>query len=270
MFKSLSTNLTGIMAYQQSLNNIANNVSNVNTAGFRGRTVSFSDLIYRELRDRRMHVSPIEGELEPQNGRGVRVSSSTTSFVQGSLAQTDRALDFGIQGDGFFRLVRPDGSFAYTRSGSFNIDSTGSIVTSHGDYLDLPFNISELLGEGEDAELPPGELVVNPEGVAFWDDGGDEPVLLGQIQLYKFINTAGLISDNGLRFTETETSGAAIEGAPGEEGFGIIRQRFIELSNLNLGEEMVNMLIAQRSLQSNIRALMTSDELWAYTLQVRG
>ena len=269
MFRSLSTNLTGIMAYQNSLNNIANNISNINTTGYRGSTVSFSDLIYRELRDRRMHVSPIEGELEPQNGKGVRVSSSTTSFIQGSLSMTDRDLDLAIDGDGFFRLVRPDGSFAYTRSGSFIMNPMGDILNSQGDYLDVPFDMSDLMETGEDAELPPGKLVVNPEGVAFWDDGGDDPVLLGQIQLYKFINTAGLLSDNGLRFVETETSGAAVEGFSGDEGFGVVRQKFIELSNLNLGEEMVNMLVTQRSLQSNIRALMTSDELWAYTLQAK-
>ncbi len=269
MFRSLSTNLSGILAYQQSLNNIANNISNVNTAGFRSSTVSFSDLIYRELRERRMHVSPIEGELEPQNGKGVRISSSTDSFVQGSLAQTQRDLDLAIQGDGFFRIIRPDGSFAYTRSGSFIMDPAGNILTVQGDSLDLPFSIADLTGAGEDAELPPGKLVVSSEGAAYWDNGDENPVYLGQIQLYKFVNTAGLLSENGLRYTETEVSGAAVEGLPGEDGFGVVRQRFIELSNANLAAEMVNMLISQRSLQSNIRALMTSDELWAYTLQVR-
>lgn len=267
MFQSLYTNLTGIRAYQQSLEQVSNNISNLNTAAYKGAHAAFSDLIYREIYDRRMHAAPDAGALEPQLGKGTRVSAQTSEFAQGTLSQSGRALDLAIEGEGFFRVVKPDDTVAYTRNGSFYLDAAGNIVTAGGDFLDVPFNLAGLMGEADGEERPLGSLVITGDGMAYREVEGEEREELGQIQLFKFVNKDGLVSDRGGQYMEAETSGAPLAGVPGEEGFGEIRQKYLELSNVNLSEEMVHMIVMQRALQSNIRALMTSDELWTLTLQ---
>lgn len=267
MFRALCTNLSGIKAFQHSLDQLSNNISNIDTTAYKGSQVNFSDLIYREIADRRKPAAPDEGALDPQLGKGVRVSANTHSFEPGTLIKTDRALDMAIEGDGFFRVVKPgDDTVAYTRNGSFYLDASGDIVTAQGDFLDVPFNLAALAGE-EGEERPPGELEISGEGMVYWNAEDGEREELGQIQLYKFVNKDGLVSDAGGQFFESETSGEPIEGFPGEDGFGEVRHKFQESSNINLSQEMVHMIVTQRALQSNIRGLMTSDELWSLTLQ---
>lgn len=269
MFRSLCNNLTGMLAFQYAMEQSANNISNINTTAYKGSQAKFSDLIYREVQDRRLPVSSAMGTIPPQGGKGVRVSSLTTSFSQGTLTQSLRPLDLALEGEGFFRVLRADDTVAYTRNGSFYIDNEGNIVTAQGDYLDVPFNLSDLIADMDGEEQPLGELVISDEGVAFWVIQGQEPVELGRIQLYRFVNTAGLVADRSGQYLESEVSGEALEGLPGEDGFGKVRQYFLEGSNVDLSEEMVRLIISQRALQSNIRATITTDELWALTIHAK-
>ena len=266
MFRSLCNNLTGMRAFQYSLEQIADNMSNINTSGYKAAHASFSDLLYRNVQDRRLPAAPGAGALDPQGGKGVRVSSLTTSFAQGSLAQGSRPLDLAIEGEGFFRIIRPDNTVAYTRNGSFYLDEAANIVTAEGDFLDIPFNLSAVL---QDVNDDLGTLVITEEGTAFWVVKDSAPIELGNIQLYRFINPAGLIADRNGQYIQSAESGGALAGVPGQVGYGKIRQQYLERSNVDLAEEMVHLITSQRALQSNIRALMTTDELWALTLYVK-
>lgn len=266
MFRSLCNNLTGMRAFQYSLEQIADNMSNINTSGYKAAHASFSDLLYRNVQDRRLPAAPAAGALDPQGGKGVRVSSLTTSFAQGTLVQGGRPLDLAIEGEGFFRIIRPDNTVSYTRNGSFYLDEAGNIVTAQGDFLDVPFNLSAVL---EDLGGDVGSLVITAEGAAYWVVNDSTPLELGNIQLYRFINPAGLVADRDGYYLQSAESGGALAGVPDQVGYGKIRQHYLEQSNVDLAQEMVRLITTQRALQSNIRALMTSDELWAQTLYIK-
>ncbi|NLI69844.1 MAG: flagellar hook-basal body protein [Firmicutes bacterium] len=266
MFRALCNNLTGMRAFQYSLEQIADNMSNINTTGYKASHASFSELLYRNVQDRRLPAAPGAGALDPQAGKGVRISSLTTSFSQGALVQGSRPLDLAIEGEGFFRIIRPDNTVSYTRNGSFYLDEAANIVTAEGDFLDVPFNLSALLRD-MDGDL--GALVITAEGAALWVTEDAAPVELGNIQLYRFINPAGLAADRNGQYLQTAESGGALAGLPGQIGYGKIRQQYLERSNVDLAEEMVRLITTQRALQSNIRALITTDELWALTIYIK-
>ena len=269
MFRAVSNSYTGIKSYQNSLDQTSNNIANVNTNGHKKGHASFNDLLYREINDRRMSVSQDLEAQAPQGGKGSRVSSVTTSFEQGDMKETGRTLDLAIDGEGFFRVIRDDDTVAYTRDGTFFVDSNGDLVNARGDYLDVPFGLSEYtMGDDEDRSV--NNLMVGPDGSVHWKGGDEEePEELGQIELHRFMNPEGLESGGGNNYLETELSGGVLEGNPGEDGFGQIRQGFIEGSNVDLAEEMTNMIKDQSALQSSTRAMRTSDELWTMTLQAK-
>ncbi len=255
MMRALWTAASGMTGQQFNIDTIANNLANVNTTGFKLNRPDFEDLLYQTLR---LAGTPAtEVTVVPtgvQVGHGVRPAATQKIFTQGALQSTGNAADLAIEGDGFFRVLQYDGTYGYTRDGSFKIDSNGQIVNSDG-YRLLP---EIVLPEG----FVPDSLAISQDGrVSVKVGGSDEPVEVGQIELYRFVNPAGLeaIGENLLK--QTNASGEPIAGRPGFEGMGKVLQRFLEMSNVSVVREMVNMIVAQRAYELNSRAIRASDEM---------
>ncbi len=253
MLRALSTASTGMEAQQIFIDNVAHNLANVNTAGFKKARAEFEDLLYEGVTT--FGSSENTGGQRPltsQVGHGVRLAGMQKVFAQGSSRQTESPLDMMIDGDGFFQILLPDGTFAYTRDGSFKIDSEGNVVKSSG-YLMEP-NIA----------IPRETKRVNIAG-----DGVMEAVLtsdpnpqsVGQLELVRFVNPSGLEAVGHNLYKETASSGPPIPGSPGEDGIGNINSGFLELSNVNVIEEMISMITAQRAYELNSKAIQTADEM---------
>lgn len=257
MLRALWTSASGMTAQQTNLDVVSHNIANVNTVGFKKSRANFEDLIYQDIRDPGV-LSSTQNRVPAgiQIGLGVRLSDVSKIFSQGSLVKTDNPLDVAIQGEGFFQIEMPDGSFAYTRAGNFKIDNEGYIVTTEGYRLSPNIQISS------------PETVVNisisPNGfVAVVRMAGGNQITedVGNIRLYRFMNPAGLraIGENLYKFTEA--SGEPIEGDPNQNGFGKLAQGFLEASNVNIVEEMVNLIVAQRAYEVNSKGIITADEM---------
>ena len=253
MMRSLWTAGSGMTAQQFNIDTIANNLANVNTAGFKKSRVDFQDLLYQSVRYAGTPVT--QGAQIPtgiQIGHGVRPVATQKIFTQGTFQQTDNPLDLVIEGEGFFQVLMPDGTVAYTRDGAFKMDGEGRLVTSDGFTL-------------EPEILVPSNTVtvsVGTDGtVSAVLDGESEPQNLGSIQLVRFVNPAGLQSFGRNLLLATAASGEPIMGTPGLEGFGAIAQGYLEISNVGVVEEMVNMIIAQRAYETNSKAIQASDEM---------
>jgi flagellar basal-body rod protein FlgG len=255
MMRSLWTAASGMIGQQFNIDTVSNNLSNVNTTGFKQSRAEFEDLIYQTTR---IGGTPAtEQTVVPmgiQVGHGVRVGATQKLFHQGNLQHTDVESDMAIEGEGFFRVVAMDGTYAYTRDGSFNIDSHGQLVTSDG-YKLLP----ELVLPSDYIQ---GSLNVNDDGKVYVNiPGREDPVLVGQVRLFRFVNPAGLRSVGDNLFKETIASGEAIGGTPTYEGMGAIKHKFLEMSNVSVAREMVNMIVAQRAYELNSKAIQTSDTM---------
>lgn len=255
MMRSLWTAASGMTGQQFNIDTIANNLSNVNTTGFKKNRADFEDLIYQT---RRLAGTPAtEVTVVPtgvQVGHGVKVAATQKLYTQGSLQNTGNISDMAIDGEGFFRILLYDGSYAYTRDGSFKIDADGQVVTSNG-YRLLP---EVVLPE----DFVRDSLTISPDGrINVKVAGSDDPIQVGQVELYRFVNPAGLqaIGENLLKVTNA--SGEAIPGRPGFEGMGEIVHKFLEMSNVSVVQEMVNMIVAQRAYELNSRAIQTSDTM---------
>jgi len=253
MLRSLYTAASGMVANQAYVDNISNNLSNVNTVGFKKQKIEFEDLMYQNLQ------RP-GGELEDGNrapvgiqiGLGTRVLATNHIFMQGNLQQTGNETDMAIEGDGFFQVRLVNGEIGYTRSGAFKISDEGYLTTSQGYLLEPSISIPD------DAK----ELAVSSSGevsVVRTSDGTTE--VLGQVELARFINPSGLRAEGGNIFTQTDASGAPVVGLPGEEGLGSIKNQYVEASNVQMVEEMVGMIIAQRAYEISSKAITTSDEM---------
>jgi flagellar basal-body rod protein FlgG len=260
MSRSFFNAFTGVAAYQRSLQQVADNMANVNTNAYKRSEVSFTELLYSELQEKRYAVDPLADKLAPISGKGVHLYPVTRFFDQGQLMLTDRPLDLAIEGSGFFKVTREDGSEGYTRRGSFFIDNNGDVITDQGDYLDADLNING---------VAINTVVIGPDGQVTGANDAGERLALGQINIYTFINEGGLEKGSSGLFEPTEASGDPQEGVPGSEGFGSLRQYFLEASNVDLSMEMVQLILNQRALQANVRSLVTADELKALTLLVR-
>jgi len=261
MLRSLHISRTGLDVQQTSLDVISNNLANVSTTGFkRGRPV-FEDLLYQIIRQPGAQSSQ-QTELPSgfQLGVGARVVATERLFTQGSLNQTGNALDVAISGRGLFQIQMPDGGTAYTRDGSFQVDSDGNLVTASG-YLVLP-----------NMQVPQDtlQITIAKDGVVSVTQPGNPNTItdLGQIQLATFINPAGLQSQGENLFIETAASGPAQVNNPGENGVGMLNQSFLETSNVNVAEELVNMIITQRAYELNSRAITTSDQMLQRLTQI--
>jgi flagellar basal-body rod protein FlgG len=242
-------------AQQFNIDTIANNLSNVNTTGFKQNRADFEDLLYQT---QRVAGTPAtEVTVVPtgiQVGHGVRQAATQKIFTQGSLQSTGNVGDLAIEGEGFFRVLLFDGTFGYTRDGSFKIDSNGQVVNSNG-YRFMP---EIVLPEGFRRDT----LTVSQDGrVSVKVAGSDDNIDVGQIEIYRFINPTGLsaIGENLLKVTNA--SGEPIAGRPGFDGMGRTIQKFLEMSNVSVVQEMVNMIVAQRAYELNSRAIQTSDTM---------
>lgn len=248
---SLYSAATGMEAQQLNLNTIANNLANVNTPGFKRSKIEFQDLLYQTPRDAGTNTG--DGNLVPTGvevGNGSRVAATSKIFTQGQLTSTGEKFDVAIQGDGFFEVQRPDGTLGYTRAGSFKLSAQGQVVTVDGLPVLSGFQ-----------PIPPGTT-----GVAIAENGevtvqGANGSQTFALTLTRFANPAGLRSLGGNLYEETAASGTPETGRPGEQGFGRTIQGYIEASNVNIVEEMVNLIVAQRAYEINSKSIQTSDEM---------
>ncbi|NWF52957.1 MAG: flagellar basal-body rod protein FlgG [Nitrospirae bacterium] len=253
MLRSLYIAATGMEAQKLNIDVIANNLANVNTVGFKKSRADFQELFYQDLKT--PGATSAEGSEVPsgiQMGLGVRPIAVQKIFLQGDFANTGNSLDLVIEGDGFFQIMMPDGTIGYTRSGAFKLDSEGRIVNSDGYPLEPNITIpTDTLN-----------ITVGSDGkITVLQAGSSTPSEIGQIELARFINPGGLKSIGRNLFIPTASSGDPLLGTPGTEGFGTINQGFVELSNVNIVEEMVNMIISQRAYEVNSKAIQTSDEM---------
>lgn len=260
MLRSLHIARTGLDAQQTQLDVVSNNLANVSTTGFKKSRAVFEDLLYQTIRQAGAQSSQ-QTQLPSgfQLGVGVRPVATERLFEQGALQQTNNPLDVAINGRGFFQIQMPDGTLAYTRDGSFQTDSQGNLVTASG-YALLP-----------NMQIPANALVttIGRDGiVSVTTPGNATPTQLGQIQLATFINPAGLQSQGENLFIETAASGAPLPNNPGTDGMGVLNQAFIETSNVNVAEELVNMIISQRAYELNSRAITTSDQMLQRLTQI--
>lgn len=262
MLRAMQTASTGMTAQQLNIDTIANNLANVNTNGFKRSRAEFADLLYQIQRlpgssSSNVGVFPVGIQI----GAGVRPITVAKEYEQGSLRQTANSLDLAIEGTGFFQVQRPDGTTMYTRSGSFKINNSGNVVTGDGDFLIPSITIPSgtlNIDIGQD-----GTVSVLLPGVA-------QATQVGQVQLVRFPNPAGLIAQGGNLFLNSTSSGSAQAGTPGfTTGFGMIRQGFLESSNVNIADEMVNMIIAQRSYEINAKAIQASDDMMSVVNNLR-
>lgn len=253
MMRSLWIAKTGMEAQQTQLDHITHNLANVSTNGYKRSHAQFEDLMYQNLRQ--SGAPDTEQTNLPtglQVGLGVRPVASSRVFSQGNLQQSDNALDIAIVGDGFFQIQRPDGSTAYSRDGAFKLDATGQIVTNNGETL-LP---------GITVPANAKQISIGADGtVSATVPGNAAPQTLGQIQLANFINPNGLDPQGQNLFIETASSGAPQIGAPGTNALGSIKQGFVETSNVNVVEELVQMIQTQRAYELNSKAVQTSDQM---------
>ncbi len=254
MFQALDTAATGMVAQQLNLDNIANNLSNSSTAGFRRRRVQFQDLLYQST------VMP--GAAATQNttvasglqvGLGTRPDASEVVGVQGEFTSTGNPLDLAIQGAGFFQVKLPDGETAYTRAGMFHLDNQGNMVTADGNPLEpavtIPANATN--------------VTIGSDGtVSVTQPGQTQAQQVGSIQLANFQNPGGLNSVGGNLYLATTASGDPIVGTPGgSDGLGSLQQGNLEQSNVDVVQEFIEMILAQRSYEANSRVVTAADQM---------
>lgn len=259
MASALHIARSGLDAQQTRMSVVANNLANVSTTGFKRGRPSFEDLLYETVKQ--------PGAASSQNtelpsglmlGTGVRTVSTAKIFTQGTLVQTDSSLDMAIEGRGFFQVLMPDGSPAFTRDGGFSMNSQGQLVTSSGFQLDPAISVpAETLSVTIGSDGTVSALVA----------GGAQPQQVGSVQLTDFINPQGLQAIGQNLYKETVSSGAPQQGTPGLNGLGLIVQGSLEGSNVNVVEELVNMIETQRSYEMNSKAIQTVDEMLQFVSQ---
>ena len=253
MMRSLWTAASGLNTQAQNINVIANNLANVNTTGFKKSRSDFQDLMYQTVQN---PGSPSTDSAQIpagiQFGMGAKLAAVSKQFTPGDFQNTGGALDIAIEGDGFFQIQMPDGSTSYTRAGAFKMDSNGRVVTPEG-YPMLP----EIVIPANSTKI-----TIGTDGtVSAVQAGQSAPSTVGNIQLANFTNPTGLSSMGKNFYQQTDASGNATTGTPGQNSLGTIGQGFLEMSNVNVAEEMVNMIIGQRAYEANSKAINTSDEM---------
>jgi len=254
MDKTLTTAATGLSAQQRFVEVIANNLANVNTPGYKKVRPEFQDLLYETVRP--MGATTAAG-VEPlpdvQIGSGTELVATTRQFSQGTVTETGNRLDVAINGEGFFQVLRPDNTIAYTRDGSFTVNRNGEIVTSQGYFLEPRITIPDNATE----------IRISRDGIvtAMLDGNQTDEREIGRIMLVRFVNPAGLRSIGDNLFLATTASGVPIEEQPGTNNTGELIQGHLESSNVDLVQEMVNMIIAQRAYEINSKSVQTADTI---------
>ena len=260
--RALGIAATGMMAQQTNVEVISNNIANMNTTAFQRARAEFTDLFYMNERRQGMQ-STDEGNIVPagiQIGLGVKTAAVRRVSVQGNLANTGNQYDLALQGRGYFMVDLPQGQVGYTRDGAFQKSPDGQLVTADG-YVVQPG-----IAIPDNAK----DVVVNLSGeVLAYVDGEAEPVNLGQIEISTFANEAGLVSIGDNMLQETAASGPPIAGVPGDPGFGSIRQKFLESSNVNAVQEITDLISAQRAYEMNSRVVETADQMFSTVTRMR-
>ncbi len=253
MMRALWTSASGMLTQQLNMDVISNNLANVNTTGFKKSRAEFQDLLYEHIR----HAGTIDslGQQLPlgiEVGHGARPSATQKIFSMGDIQNTGNPLDMLIKGDGFFQISMPDGTLQYSRDGSFKTDNTGHLVTSDGHPLEPSIYMpAEATG-----------VVIRSNGqIEVTLPQGQGNQIIGQLQMARFLNPAGLESVGQNMFRGTDASGDVIIGTPGLDGFGEIGQGFLENSNVKVVEEMVNLIVTQRAYEVNTKAIQASDDM---------
>lgn len=259
MYPALWIAKTGLDAEQTRMSVISNNLANVNTTGFKRDRAVFEDLMYQNIRQ--SGAASTEETSLPSGlyiGTGVRTVATQKLHTQGNIIQTENSLDVAVQGNGFFQVTHPDGSIVYTRDGTFGQDSTGQVVTQNGYLLEpaitVPANTVSL-------------TIGNDGTVSALVAGNSTPTTIGNITVAQFINPTGLEAIGDNLYRETASSGAPQVDTPGQNGSGTLLQGFLESSNVNVVEELVNMIETQRAYEMNSKAISTTDDMLAYVSQ---
>ena len=259
MLRAFSTSATGMAAQQTLVDVIANNLANINTTGFKRSQVAFQDLLYIKLKDAGAEVaSGLKSPTGLEIGSGVQTAANVKVFSNGSLDNTKRPLDIAISGEGFLQVSMPNGDIRYTRDGSLQINANGELVTVSGYRIEPAISVptdAASVGIGKDG------------GVNVTDAAGTQSVV-GTIQLARFPNPSGLSSEGGNLYAETLASGTVTTGTAGESGFGTIQSGFLEKSNVQMITELVNLITAQRSYETNSRAIRAGDEMLRQANQI--
>jgi flagellar basal-body rod protein FlgG len=259
--RALHTAATGMMAQEMNVQVISNNVANMRTTGFKRQRVNFQDLLYEQHRRAGAPTSDQNNQLPAGVfvGSGVKTVSTPRLMGQGNISPTEKPYDMAVRGEGFFRIALPDGRTAYTRDGTFELDSQGRLVTSEGNLVDpgitVPNNATS--------------VSINAAGVVnALIPGNQQPQQIGQVTLARFVNKTGLESIGDNLYLETAASGPAIEGAPGSEGFGNVQQGYVEESNVNAVTEISALIAAQRAYELNARVVTASDQMLNAAAQI--
>jgi len=256
MIRALFSAGSGMNAQQMSIDNIANNLANANTVGFKARRTQFQDLLYQSFQQPGSNATA--QTLVPsglQVGLGSRPSANSVIFTQGSFQETDNPLDLVIQGKGFFQIRRSDGTTAYTRAGNFQLDATGNIVDANGNALEPQITIPQT------AQV----ISIASDGtVSYTQPGTTTTQVAGQIQLANFTNPGGLNSIGSGLFLPTDASGEAVVGNPGgQEGMGTLQQGYVENSNVSIVEEFIDMLSSQRAYEASTKVAKAADDMYS-------
>jgi flagellar basal-body rod protein FlgG len=259
--RALHTAATGMMAQELNVQVISNNIANLRTTGYKRQQAHFQDLLYETFRPSGTATSDQNTQVPAgvEIGSGVKTAATARVMIQGNLTATEKDYDVAIRGDGFFRIRMPDGRTAYTRDGSFDLDSQGQLVTRDGYLVDpgitVPQNADRVTigANGAVQASIPGQVV---------------PQQLGQIQLARFVNKTGLESIGDNLFLESPASGPAIDGNPGTEGFGTLQQSYLQEANVNAVTEISSLISAQRAYEMNARIITAADQMLSSTTQM--
>ena len=255
MIRALMTAASGMKAQQMQVDSISNNIANANTAGYKKTELSFRACFYQTYKEPGAPTSSSQrAPTGLQIGSGTEVSGSSKIWEQGELQPASGKFSLAIQGEGFFKVRLPSGEFRYTRDGSFHPDSAGTLVTNEGFILDGAPTIP--------IDSIPGNTTVGPDGmIEVMTTEGGTPSNVGQLQLYRFPNAAGLKAQGDNLFSESASSGTAQSVTPTQTGAGSIQQGYKEASNVQVVDELVALIVAQRSYEVNSRAIKASDEM---------
>lgn len=261
MLRALTTAATGMVAQQMNIDIISNNMANVNTTGYKKVRGEFQELLSQTIKTPGALIG--QGTTQPvgiEVGLGVKTAATQRVFSEGSLKQTNNDLDVAIEGDGFIQVQLDDGTTGYTRDGSFKMDGSGQLTTTDGyviqPQINIPTNASNvtITADGKVSVTMPSETASTE---------------VGQLQLVKFANPAGLLSKGSNLYTETAASGSPNTGTPGQDGFGTVQQGYLEGANVQLVEEMVNLIQAERAFEANSKLITSSSDILKAATQIR-
>ena len=256
MLRAFSTAATGMAAQQTMVDMIANNLANINTNGFKRSQIDFQDLLYEKVRQSGAEVAAgIKSPGGIEVGSGVRVASTVKVYTPGELENTGRNLDIAVMGEGFLQVTLPNGQIRYTRDGMLQTNADGQLVTTSGYMIEPSITIP----------IDALSVDIGKDGTVNITDSSGNASVVGTLQLARFANPSGLTNEGDNLLSQTEASGTATLGTPGENGFGTIMPGFLEKSNVQMVNELVNLITAQRAYEINSRAIRAGDEMLSTT-----